>query len=169
VGAEVPGLQFLGGAGEARQTSCRAEGPAGLQASHPADHEPERRTVAGAGGGGATDVYAGLEGLLPTGGYSAGLSRSCPVDRPTAADGATPPVDEGDDGLPRDEEAGRTRLARSESRALRRKLVEGRRPRRDEYRYAQEVPGGTGTSEAGTALTSTFRPAGCGPACPVVW
>src|SRR5690606_34179581 len=71
--------------------------------------------------------------------------------------------------LPRDEEAGRTRLARSESRALRRKLVEGRRPRRDEYRYAQEVPGGTGTSEAGTALTSTFRTAGCGPACPVVW
>src|SRR5690606_7745762 len=68
-----------------------------------------------------------------------------------------------------DEEAGRTRLARSESRALRRKLVEGRRPRRDEYRYAQEVPGGTGTSEAGTALTSTFRTAGCGPACPVVW
>src|SRR5690606_1676018 len=59
--------------------------------------------------------------------------------------------------------------SRSESRALRRKLVEGRRPRRDEYRYAQEVPGGTGTSEAGTALTSTFRTAGCGPACPVVW
>src|SRR5690606_1885801 len=29
--------------------------------------------------------------------------------------------------------------------------------------------GGTGTSEAGTALTSTFRTAGCGPACPVVW
>src|SRR5690606_5501526 len=52
---------------------------------------------------------------------------------------------------------------------LERKLVEDRRPRGDEHCNADEVSGGTGTSEAVTALTSTFRTAGCGPACPVVW
>jgi hypothetical protein len=40
---------------------------------------------------------------------------------------------------------------------------------RAQYGYADEVSGRIGTSEAGTALTSTFRTAGCGPACPVVW
>ncbi len=41
--------------------------------------------------------------------------------------------------------------------------------RRAQHRHAQEILRRSGASSAGTALTSTFRTAGCGPACPVVW
>src|SRR5690606_15557103 len=110
-----------------------------------------------------------VEGVLPTGGYSAGLSRAGSVDRPKAADGATQTVDAGDDDLSGTAKARCAGAGHPGGGGSRPKLVENRRTRRDEYRHANGVPGGLGASEAGTALTSTFRTAGCGPACPVVW
>jgi RNA-directed DNA polymerase len=68
------GLQLLGSPGTDGQTPRRAEGPGGFQAAHPGDYEPERRAIAGQGGGGATELSAGLEGILPTRGHSGGLS-----------------------------------------------------------------------------------------------
>ena len=99
VGPQVSGLQLLGSQGAGGQTSRRAEIPGPVQGARPADHEPERREVAGEGGGGAAVVPAGLEELLPSGGYTRNLSRPRPVDRQTAADGAAQTVEARDDGL----------------------------------------------------------------------
>jgi hypothetical protein len=118
---------------------------------------------AGEGSGRARIVHARMEGVLPPSGHTQGLSRPRPVDCPTAADGATQAVETWNDRLPGDAETGFTRMARPESGAFHEELVEGLRPRRDEHRNADEVPGRIGASKAGTALTSTFRTARCGP------
>jgi hypothetical protein len=75
----------------------------------------------------------------------------------------------GDDDLPGTPKARYAGPGFPSGGGLERKLVENRRTRCAEHRSADGVPGGIGTSEAGAALTSTLRTAGCGPACPVVW
>jgi RNA-directed DNA polymerase len=74
VGAEVPGLQLLGGFGTDGQTPRRTQVSGGLQAAHSRDYLSERWEVAAQSSGGATELPAGLEDVLPTGGHSAGLS-----------------------------------------------------------------------------------------------
>ena len=92
-----------------------------------------------------------------------------PVDRPTAEDGAAQTVEARDDGLSGVTQAGTPRPAGPSGGGSRPKLVENGQPRGAQHSHAGQAPRRDGPASASTALTSTFRIAGCGPACPVVW
>ena len=112
----------------------------------------------------------GLEGLLPAGRDAGHLPRPRRVDPPPAARGAAQTVEARNDRLPRAARPGRPRDAS---------------PRQAAANYA-DAGGATAAHERCNialptsyfdrlgvprlaALTSTYRTAGCGPACPVVW
>ena len=85
MGAVVSGLQFLGGAGEDRETSRGTEGPEDHAGARPGHHVPEWRTQSYAGRAGAAELSHGLEGVLSSRGHAGHLRRRGSMAPPSIA------------------------------------------------------------------------------------
>ena len=169
VGSTVPGLQLLGSGREGREAPGQQEGPDEVQGASPADYKPEWRAEPATGGGRATALRAGVEGILRLSGYTGGFPRPGPMDPPPAAYVAITPVETGKDSVPGVEGSRCEREPRLASCSVRAKLVaRGRAPRP----CTRPCQGRTSTGWVcpGSRRTDlTHRTARCGPACLVVW
>ena len=103
--ARVWDRQFLGysfwvAAGKVVKRPGQQEGPDEVQGASPADYKPEWRAEPATGGGRATALRAGVEGILRLSGYTGGFPRPGPMDPPPAAYVAITPVETGKDSVP---------------------------------------------------------------------
>ena len=169
VGSTVPGLQLLGSGREGREAPGQQEGPDEVQGASPADYKPEWRAEPATGGGRATALRAGVEGILRLSGYTGGFPRPGPMDPPPAAYVAITPVETGKDSVPGVEGSRCEREPRLASCSVRAKLVARGRAPRPAHGLARGVLRRAGCAPAHAVLTSTHRTARCGPACLVVW
>src|SRR5690606_11679298 len=71
-----PRVLLLGGLRSYGEATGRKQGPRGDEGPRPCPHETDARTERRADRGGATELPARLEGLLPARGYSGGLPRA---------------------------------------------------------------------------------------------
>ena len=173
--ARVWDRQFLGysfwvAAGKVvNQAPGQQEGPDEVQGASPADYKPEWRAEPATGGGRATALRAGVEGILRLSGYTGGFPRPGPMDPPPAAYVAITPVETGKDSVPGVEGSRCEREPRLASCSVRAKLVARGRAPRPAHGLARGVLRRAGCAPAHAVLTSTHRTARCGPACLVVW
>ena len=124
------GLQLLGSGREGREAPGQQEGPDKVQGASPADYKPEWRAEPATGGGRATALRAGVEGILRLSGYTGVFPRPGPMDPPPAAYVAITPVETGKDSVPGVEGSRCEREPRLASCSVRAKLVaRGRAPR----------------------------------------
>ena len=166
---QFPGLQLLGSGREGREAPGQQEGPDEVQGASPADYKPEWRAEPATGGGRATVLRAGVEGILRLSGYTGGFPRPGPMDPPPAAYVAITPVETGKDSVPGVEGSRCEREPRLASCSVRAKLVARGRAPRPAHGLARGVLRRAGCAPAHAVLTSTHRTARCGPACLVVW
>ena len=169
VGSTVPGLQLLGSGREGREAPGQQEGPDEVQRASPADYKPERRAEPATGGGRATELRAGVEGILRLSGHTGGFPRPGPMDPPPAAYIAITPVETRKDSVPGVEGSRCEREPRLASCSVRAKLVARGCAPRPAHGLAGGVLRRAGCAPAHAVLTSTHRTARCGPACLVVW
>ena len=163
------GYSFMGSGREGREAPGQQEGPDEVQGASPADYKPEWRAEPATGGGRATALRAGVEGILRLSGYTGGFPRPGPMDPPPAAYVAITPVETGKDSVPGVEGSRCEREPRLASCSVRAKLVARGRAPRPAHGLARGVLRRAGCAPAHAVLTSTHRTARCGPACLVVW
>src|SRR2546422_2886326 len=167
VGPQVPRLQLLGGPGRRGQAARGPPGPRGDEGPG-ADHDgPQPGAEPRTGHAGPARLPRRLAGVLSAGRHAGRVRRPGQVGPPSPASGPPQAVETRTDRV--SGTAGSRPLAtRSRLRGpphaplvVERKQVSSRRAADTLLRRAG--------SPAACDLTSTFRTAGCGPACPVVW
>ena len=169
VGSTVPGLQLLGSGREGREAPGQQEGPDEVQGASPADYKPEWRAEPATGGGRATALRAGVEGILRLSGYTGGFRD---LDQWIHRRLRTLQL--------RQWKRGRTAYRELRARGVSENLAwrAARFARSWWHVAAHHAPAHglargvlrrAGCAPAHAVLTSTHRTARCGPACLVVW